>query len=215
MRRSAVALKQNIKSSWQRITKGPWLVLGTLVLISVLSFGLFLQANAQKRVSQQTTKPTQTVNNSSTSTSNQPNSSSPNGQTQNSSSSAQSGAGAGSSPGSSGGSNNSSSNTISPSAATTRIAVNINNQSNFTLSLPATANQCDVLSTALSEGKISQLDMRYNQSHGSYGVYKINSVGKSDAVWWVFTVNGVSPNKGCSHVKVNNNDQISWKYIGP
>lgn len=95
------------------------------------------------------------------------------------------------------------------------VNVNITGSSSFTLTLPFSSNHCDVLSYALSQGKIAQLDMRYNSGYGSYGVYKINNIGQANQIWWTFRVNGVSPAKGCSYVPVNNYDQIVWEYIGP
>lgn len=81
------------------------------------------------------------------------------------------------------------------------------------VSVPEGVNQCDVLSKALEQGKISQLNMKYNPSLKSYGVYQINGVGKENDVWWVYTVNGQSP-AGCSFVKANNGDNIEWRYVG-
>lgn len=56
--------------------------------------------------------------------------------------------------------------------------------------------------------------MRYNNDLGSYGVYQINGIGKDNAIWWTYTVNGQSPSQGCSYIKANNNDKVEWKYIG-
>lgn len=96
-----------------------------------------------------------------------------------------------------------------------RINVAVSGLGQFSLTLPKGSNHCDVLSRALLAGKIHQLDMRFNSGYGSYGVYKINNLGTSDQVWWTYRVNGVSPNKGCSYVAVNNYDQVAWEYIGP
>jgi len=43
-----------------------------------------------------------------------------------------------------------------------QINVSINNSLNFTLDIEDGANQCDVLSKALADGKISSLNMKYD-----------------------------------------------------
>lgn len=88
------------------------------------------------------------------------------------------------------------------------------NGTNFEVKINDNSNQCDVLSKALEQGKIQSLNMRYDNSLGSYGVYQINGVGKENSVWWTYKVNGQSPSKGCSYVKANSGDSIEWKYIG-
>lgn len=95
-----------------------------------------------------------------------------------------------------------------------QVSVSISPGGNFSLTVPSGSNQCDVLSKALSNGKISSLSMRFNSSLGTYGVYQINGVGKDNAVWWTYKVNGQSPSQGCSFIKVNNGDRIEWNYIG-
>lgn len=101
-----------------------------------------------------------------------------------------------------------------PQAAVS-VNVTVLGSTSFSLSLPASSNQCDVLTNGLNSGKLAQLNMRYNSGYGSYGVYQINGIGKTDQVWWTFRVNGVSPAKGCSYVPVKNYDQIVWEYVGP
>lgn len=97
---------------------------------------------------------------------------------------------------------------------TNQISVSINGSSSFTVSVTDGVNQCDVLSKALSDGKISSLNMRYDSNFGTYAVYQINGIGKENSVWWTYTVNNQSPNQGCSYVKAKNNDNVEWKYIG-
>ena len=96
-----------------------------------------------------------------------------------------------------------------------QINVSINNSANFTISVTDGANQCEVLSKSLSEGKISSLNMKYDSRYNSYAVYQINGIGKETSVWWTFSVNGSNPPQGCSQVKANNNDNAVWTYIGP
>jgi hypothetical protein len=80
--------------------------------------------------------------------------------------------------------------------------------------IPEGANQCDVLSNALSQGKIQSLNMRYDNSLGSNAVYQINGQGQANSVWWTYKVNGQAPAQGCSYVKAQDGDNIEWKYIG-
>jgi hypothetical protein len=56
--------------------------------------------------------------------------------------------------------------------------------------------------------------MRYNADYGTNAVYQINGIGKENAVWWGFKVNGQSPTQGCSYIKVNNGDNVLWEYAG-
>jgi len=95
------------------------------------------------------------------------------------------------------------------------VSLSVDGGGSLAISLPVGSNQCDVLSRALAQGKISSLDMRFNPSYGSYGVFKINGLGQDSQVWWTYKVNGSNPNQGCSYIKANNNDQISWIYVGP
>ena len=106
--------------------------------------------------------------------------------------------------------------TLSPSSQPTYITVNlsINGAAAFSISITEGSNQCDVLRQAQIQGEISTLTIRYNTTFGSDAVYQINDLGKDNVVWWTYLVNGQSPNQGCSYIKVNNNDNIEWKYLG-
>lgn len=95
------------------------------------------------------------------------------------------------------------------------VEISIDGGSSFSLSLQQGKNHCDALSQALSEGKISSLNMQYNSSLGSFGVYQINGLGKEGQVWWVYEVNDKSPPFGCSQVQAKDGDKVKWKYIGP
>lgn len=95
-----------------------------------------------------------------------------------------------------------------------KVNLSINDGPSFSIELPSGSNQCDVLNKALSDGKISSLNMKYLSSMSTYGVYQINGIGKGEQVWWVYKVNGISPSQGCNHVKVNNNDSVNWSYLG-
>ncbi len=97
---------------------------------------------------------------------------------------------------------------------TNQVNVSLNGSSNFSISVADGANQCDVLNKALADGKISSLNMRYDSNFGTYAVYQINGMGKDNSVWWTYTVDGQSPNQGCSYIKVKNNNNVEWKYIG-
>jgi len=95
------------------------------------------------------------------------------------------------------------------------VAVQINSDPSFSLSINSGQNHCDVLSSALSQGKLSSLNMQYNPSFGSYAVYQINGLGTEGQVWWTYSVNGQNPPLGCSHITANNGDSIHWSYAGP
>jgi hypothetical protein len=41
-------------------------------------------------------------------------------------------------------------------------------------------------------------------------INKINGIGEG----WIYTVNGFSPNTACNFYNLNNNDVITWKYVG-
>ncbi len=109
--------------------------------------------------------------------------------------------------------------TTSQQQSSTQVAqpvvhVSVSGGNSFDLQIASDANQCDVLTKAQADGKISDLSMKFDSSLGSYGVYKINGLGKDNAVWWTYSVNGQDPPKGCSFIKANNDDHIVWKYIG-
>lgn len=95
-----------------------------------------------------------------------------------------------------------------------QVHLSINGSSSFNVAVSKDSNQCDVLSKALEQGKISSLNMRYDKTYETYAVYQINGIGKENSVWWVYTVNGQSPPQGCSYIKANSDNAIEWKYIG-
>ncbi len=105
--------------------------------------------------------------------------------------------------------------TPTPVVQTDQVNVSINGSSNFSLSVADGSNHCDVLSKALSDGKMASLNMKYSSAYDTYAVYQINGIGKENQVWWTYSVNGSNPPLGCSHIKVKNNDSVSWTYIGP
>ncbi len=94
------------------------------------------------------------------------------------------------------------------------VSLNINGSLVGSFGIPQDSNQCDVLTHALSQGKIQSLNMRFNNDLGTNAVYQINGIGKENTVWWTFKVNGQSPSQGCSYIKANNGDNIVWEYIG-
>ncbi|MBP9719549.1 MAG: DUF4430 domain-containing protein [Candidatus Levybacteria bacterium] len=94
------------------------------------------------------------------------------------------------------------------------LSVSVDGGASFTLQMDKGKNQCDVLQRALDEKKISQLLMKYDSSLNAYGVYQINNLGKENAVWWAYTVNGKSPGQGCNHIAANNGDSVAWMYVG-
>lgn len=92
-------------------------------------------------------------------------------------------------------------------------ALTVQGSSKGTVTLPAGSNHCDVLKQALKGGLISNLDMRYNAQYGTYGVYVIDGIGETGAVWWTYKVNGTSPPYGCSQTPVRNGDTAAWHYV--
>lgn len=94
------------------------------------------------------------------------------------------------------------------------VSLSIAGSSVGSFEIPQGSNQCDVLTQALSQGKIQSLNMRYNSDMGTNAVYQINGVGKENSVWWTFKVNGQSPSQGCSYIKTNSGDSVLWEYIG-
>lgn len=105
--------------------------------------------------------------------------------------------------------------TSTPQVQKFSVSVSIDGGGSFSLEIDNGKNQCDVLSRALSEGKISSLNMQYNSAFGSNAVYQINGLGQEGQVWWTYSVNDKKPPLGCSHVTVNGNDNVRWTYIGP
>ncbi len=104
--------------------------------------------------------------------------------------------------------------TTQPSVQTFQVNLSINGSSVGSVTLDQGANQCDVLSRAKDQGKISSLLMKYDNNLGTNGVYQINGQGKENSVWWVYKVNGQSPGQGCSLVKANSGENIEWSYQG-
>ena len=104
--------------------------------------------------------------------------------------------------------------TSAPAKQTFQVSLSINGSSIGNVTMEEGNNQCDVLSRAKDQGKISQLLMKYDNSLGTNGVYQINGVGKDNAVWWVYKVNGASPTQGCSFLKANSGDTAEWEYKG-
>lgn len=95
-----------------------------------------------------------------------------------------------------------------------QVNLSVNGSSVGQINVTSGQNQCDVLNDALAQGKISSLNMKYDNNLGTYGVYQINGIGKENAIWWVYKVNGNSPNQGCSYIKAAAGDNIEWNYIG-
>ncbi|HSA83472.1 MAG TPA: DUF4430 domain-containing protein, partial [Patescibacteria group bacterium] len=102
--------------------------------------------------------------------------------------------------------------TKAPEKKTFTVSLSVNGSGVGNVTLEEGANQCDVLTKALEQGKISQLLIRYVSSLGTNGVYQINGIGKDNAVWWVYTVNGTSPTQGCSFVSAQSGDTVAWEY---
>jgi hypothetical protein len=98
-----------------------------------------------------------------------------------------------------------------PSMVTVSLSINGNSKGSVTLA--SSSNECEVLSSALSSGMLSNLDMRYNAQYKTYVVYVINGIGDSNAVWWTYTVNGKSPPYGCSGTAVRGGDVVNWQYV--
>lgn len=93
------------------------------------------------------------------------------------------------------------------------VSLNIDDTLQGQVTVPANSNQCDVLTHALADGTINNLDMRYSPQYKTNAVYVINNVGDPGAVWWTYKVNGKSPPLGCSNTKVQRGDQIKWEYV--
>lgn len=95
-----------------------------------------------------------------------------------------------------------------------QVNVSVTSGGSFSVTIPEGSNQCEVLSKALEQGKISSLNMRFESNFGSNAVYQINGLGKENSVWWGYKVNGQSPSQGCSYIKANSGDNIEWEYKG-
>lgn len=101
--------------------------------------------------------------------------------------------------------------TAIPSSVT--VDLNVNHQDKGRVVLQSGSNQCQVLSGALSQGVINNLDMRYSSQYNSEAVYVIDGQGDPGTVWWTYTVNGSPPPYGCSYMSVHNGDSINWQYV--
>ena len=95
-----------------------------------------------------------------------------------------------------------------------QVNLKINGSPVGSIDLSEGANQCDVLTLAKDQGKISSLLMKYDNSLGTHGVYQINGQGKENSIWWTYKVNGQSPSQGCSYIKANSGDSAEWEYVG-
>jgi hypothetical protein len=104
--------------------------------------------------------------------------------------------------------------TSAPAVKTFQVNLKINGSSVGNVDMQEGNNQCDVLSRAKDQGKISSLTMRYINDLGTYGVYQINGIGQENTVWWVYKINGQSPSQGCSYIKANSGDSVEWEYKG-
>lgn len=104
--------------------------------------------------------------------------------------------------------------TSAPAVHTFQVSLKINGSSVGNVDMQEGNNQCDVLSRAKDQGKISSLLMKYDNNLGTNGVYQINGMGKDNVVWWVYKVNGQSPSQGCSYIKANSGDTVEWEYKG-
>jgi hypothetical protein len=105
--------------------------------------------------------------------------------------------------------------TSTPVVQEITVEMSIDGVGSFSLSLQTGKNHCELLNHALSENKISSLNMKHNPSLGSYGVYQINGLGQEGQVWWVYEINQKKVAYGCSQVQAKDGDSIEWKYIGP
>ena len=94
-----------------------------------------------------------------------------------------------------------------------KVSLSVNGSPKGSVTLKSTANQCQVLTQAKAQNVISSLVMKYNESLNSYGVYVIDGIGRTDQVYWTYTVNGKPPPFGCSYITVHGGDSINWKYI--
>lgn len=84
----------------------------------------------------------------------------------------------------------------------------------MTINLPSGSDHCAVLTRALADGKINELDMRFNEEFKTNSVFIINGIGKTDSPWWVYKINGTDAPAGCTQVKVAPGDKILWEYLG-
>ncbi|MBP6005542.1 DUF4430 domain-containing protein [Candidatus Saccharibacteria bacterium] len=97
---------------------------------------------------------------------------------------------------------------------TLNIKLQINTDSVIPLKILAGLNHCQLLEQAHSQGKISQLNIRYFPEYSSMGVISINNIGDANQVYWTYKVNGAGPPLGCSQVLVKSGDFVLWEYQG-
>ncbi len=116
-------------------------------------------------------------------------------------------------PGGPASSTSSGSSSVHSKISYVKVFLSVNGSPKGSVSLKSTANQCQVLTQAKAQGVISSLVMKYNESLNSYGVYVIDGIGRTDQVYWTYTVNGKPPPLGCSYVTVHGGDSINWRYI--
>lgn len=102
-----------------------------------------------------------------------------------------------------------------PEKSKISLTMSIDGGSSFSLSIDEGKNHCEALEKAKIDGKIASLNMKYDSSLGSYGVFQINDVGVDGQVWWVYEVNDKKVPLGCSHTEVKDGDSVKWKYLGP
>lgn len=82
--------------------------------------------------------------------------------------------------------------------------------STFIVEIQDNINACDALTEAKNQGKIASLtlDDSYLATFHTLLVSEINGLSN----YWVFTVNGNSPD-GCSLINLHSNDQVVWEYV--
>ena len=95
-----------------------------------------------------------------------------------------------------------------------RVNLSINHVLVGEVEVPQESSQCNVLKMAYEIGLIPEPpDMRFNTKYDTFAVYVINGIGDKDEPWWMFTVNGEYPDAGCSHIPVNNGDEVDWYFL--
>ena len=110
--------------------------------------------------------------------------------------------------------NNSSSGSISkPPQQDIQVTLYINNVNKGQIQLDSGMSHCQVLSQALQQGAIQNLDMRYSEQYNTMAVYVINGLGEANEIWWAYRVNGKPPPFGCSKIIAQNGDQVVWSYV--
>ncbi|MCA9349898.1 DUF4430 domain-containing protein [Candidatus Saccharibacteria bacterium] len=100
--------------------------------------------------------------------------------------------------------------TIIPTTLAVKLQINLDPV--IQLSVTDQINQCDLLNQAFTQGKLTELNIRYFSEYSSLGVLSINGIGNPNQVYWTYKVNGVSPPLGCSQVLVKSGDFVFWEY---